>query len=118
MNNPESRLVVEEKFLWKENEVSKPEGSSSLVKEVVVKVFPESKSEVKQELDKFYNFETMQVRPRNGVPSLVGTQSTGIQVKLISNQGLSSEILSYPEAGQNKSSMPKLEVKLSNEDLV
>ena len=117
MNNPESHLVVEDKVLWKENEVSKPEGSSSFVKEVVVKVFPESKSEVKQELDKFYNFETMQVRPRNGVPSLVGTQSTGIQVKLISNQGLSSENLSYPEAGQNKSSMPKLEVKLSNEEM-
>ena len=79
MNNPESRLVVEEKFLWKENEVSKPEGSSSLVKEVVVEVFPESKSEVKQELDKFYNFETMQVRPRNGVPSLVSTKSTVVR---------------------------------------
>ena len=117
MNNPESHLVVEDQVLWKKNEVSKPEGSSSLVKEVVVKVFPESKSEVKQELDKFYNFETMQVRPRNGVPSLVSAQSTGIQVKLLSNQELSSEILSYPEAGQNKSSMSKLKVKLSNEEM-
>ena len=99
------------------NEVSKHEGSSSVLKEVVKSVLlpAESESKVKQEVEKFYNFETMQVRSRSGVPSLVSVQNGQSQVNKLSNQESNSESSSYPKISENKSSSAELnQVKCSN----
>ena len=78
--------------------------SDEVSKEVKRVLLPaESKSKVKQEVEKFYNFETMQVRSRSGVPSLVSVQNGKSQVNKLSNQESSSGSSSYPKVRENKS---------------
>ena len=120
MHNQVSPLVVEDPCLFKTSEeVDKHENSSSSLNVVVEKVLlPKSQSEVFQEMEKFYDFEIMQVRSSNGVPSLASTQSTRISPSKFNNTKVSQKKTKSATSSQERSGFAKaIQGKSSNREL-
>ena len=96
-------MVDESVMLETNQEVIKQEFNTSLSNKVIEEEICESENHVKQEIQKFYDFETMQLRSNIGVPRLVN----------------SSNIKSSQETGSHKEVCPKIlsEVAVSPKSL-